>query len=425
MGFSDLYYATRIGSTWSTESIVDGITNGTQGMATSIALTELGNPAVSFTRSLSAVKYTIRAAGAWGSPIDVSNAGGGFSSLIWRGTEASPAPQVAYNDGSANALKVASMMAGAFSSQNLDTTIAADAYCSMAQLDNYLGVAYIDGAKLGFWSSLNGGANWGLSPGTDIAPFSNTKAVICALALAPTTDTTNNSNTVSAHILYFDGTTSSYKYITNDTNTGVWTQPELVFQSALMTNISLPGCSIAVDSSGTIHAAFLDYGKKQLAYSKRTATGWSAAEFIEGAALGGAFCTIRLNAQGQPCIAYGALAFNAGSSTFEANGLRFAEFSSSPGSGPTPSGTLSFEITGKKKRVTAKSKLVVKGTASASATLIQWRVGKGKFRAKAVSGGSWSVKVAKLAIGTNLVQFRAVNAKGQLSPVKKIKIVRE
>jgi hypothetical protein len=417
MGFSDLSYATRTGSTWSKETIEPNITNGTQGSATSIAVTELGNPAVSFTRSGTFVRYTIRNGGSWLSPVTVSNTGGGFSSIVWQGTEAAPTPQVAFNDSAANDLRVAVMNAGAFTSQALDTSVAAAAFCSLAQVGSYMGVAYIDGSKLGFWQSLNAGMNWGEYSSNPFAPFSNIQASVCALALAPTRNNTFEPAAISAHILYFDGTTRRYNYVTNDTDTGVWATPALVLQCGT-TNTTQTGCSIAVDAAGVIHVALLDNSEVRLAYAKRASGGWSSAEYIDGANLGGAFCTIKVNAQGQPSIAYSTLAFNSGSSTYEVDGVRFAQLASA-----APVAPLSFAISGKKKITTSKSKVTLKGTCSTSATAIQWRLGKGKFRSQAVAGTSWKVKVKKLQPGQNKIELKAVSATGATTARQKVKVL--
>ncbi len=437
-GFSDPYYATEDAG-WQREPIAEGVTNGSFGVATSIALTELATPSVSYTRSTSLLRYAIRTGGSW-SDTQTAAGAGGYSSLVWRGTQADPTPVIAYYDVSAGDLEVANLGV-AWSSSVLDSSGDSGTYCALAQRNNYLGIAYINAGKLGYFESVNGGSDWGVEPSTAFPPFSDVNAANCALAIAESRN--GGPAPSSAHILYFDSNTSQYSYITNDTDTGVWITPQVVFTSTANT-IIYPGCSIAIGTDGTVHVAFLDYTTRQLKYATRISSGWSAVQTPD-VATGGAFCSLKLTAANQPRIAYAALPTGMNPSP---TALRFAAFqplvppptptppsnpsptpdpaspSATPTPEPVPPTARDFTVRGKKKRTTEGRTSRLKGTATASVIKVEWRVGKKRFRSAPVSNGRWTVRVRPLKVGLNKAQIRGVDRDGLATPTKIIRIRR-
>jgi len=417
--FADLYYATISGSSWSTESIYDGFSFGGAGEVTSIALTDLGNPAVTFSRATSFLAYSIRSSGTWTTNSNIRTDAGGFSSLLWHGTEASPQPVAAYYDSAGTDLKYA-YFTGAWNASTLDNTGDSGKYCSMAQVGSYMGIAYVDVGKLGFYESFNDGTNWGPYSDNAFAPFNTITGVsACALALAPAVNSA--STNVRAHIIYYDGTAARFYYVTNDTSNGAWKAKELIQQTSLNT-VGSVGVSIAVGTDGVPQVAFLDYNTNRLVYSKRTASGWTTPEPVDGSNLGGANCSLKLDASNQPKIAFGGITFDSGSSTYVVSSLKFASIASPSSGGTTPP---SFSITGKKKRTATAAKLAIKGTASANAVAVRWKVGKKSFKKAAVSGGKWTAKVGPLVAGKNKVIFQAISSSGVLSPNQTLTITKE
>ena len=86
---------------------------------------------------------------------------------------------------------------------------------------------------------------------------------------------------------------------------------------------------------------------------------------------------------------------------------------------------LSFDYPGRKKSVTTRSKVVMRGSASAGATVIQWRTNTGKWRNVKVTGnGSWTVKVGQLQVGRNRLRLRARDAEGGTTAVRRITVQR-
>lgn len=411
-GFSDVFYATRSGSTWTTESVYAGFSDGGAGQVTSIALTDQGRPAISFSRAVTFLEYSVRTAGGWPfSPTDVTTSAGGYSSLLWQGTEASPTPIIAYYDNTAGDLKLASL-SGSWSSQTLDSTGDSGKWCSLAMTGGYYGIAYVDAGKLGFYESFNG-SNWGAYSDNQFTPFSAiTNVAACALALAPTKNNMNSA-VISAHIIYYDG--SSYKYETNDTSTGTWASPVTI--KTVGASNGLFGLSIAVGSDGVVHAAYLDYSTGELAYATLQNNTWTAETVATSS---GANCTLRLDSSNSPHIAYSAFD---GSNVVTA--LKYAERPTSTSGGSTSSTPLSFTISGKAKRLTSALRLSVQGSASASAIAIEWKLPKMAVKKISVSGGNWRAKVGPLLIGTNRVQFRAVGADGSRTAYKRITITRQ
>lgn len=86
---------------------------------------------------------------------------------------------------------------------------------------------------------------------------------------------------------------------------------------------------------------------------------------------------------------------------------------------------LSFDYPGRKKSVTTRSKVVMRGSASAGAAVIQWRTNTGKWRnVKVTENGSWTVKIAPLQVGRNRLRLRARDAEGGTTAVRHITIKR-
>jgi hypothetical protein len=417
-GFANLYYATKAGSAWTTESIYDGFAYGGAGELTSIALTDQGNPAVTFTRATTFLSYSIRSGGSWTTTSPIKTDGGAYSSLLWHGTEATPTPLAAYYDGTTQYLNLAYYTA-AWNSTTLDNTGNSGAYCSIAEIGTYAGIAYIDAGKLGFQESNNDGANWAPNSDNAFAPFNTiTNVAVCALALAPAVNSA--STNIRAHIIYYDSNFARFYYVTNDTVNGVWATKELITQSGLNT-VGQLGVSIAVGSDGIPQVAFLDYSTNQISYSKRVNGAWTTPEVVDGSTLGGANCAIKLDANNLPGIAYGAFAFDSGSATYPVSAVKFAAFSNA--SNNTGGGKPTLSIPGKSKRTTTHAKLKIKGSAS-NATAVQWKAGSKPFKKVTVSGGKWTANVGPLVIGKNKVKFRAVSSTGATSAIKTLVVTR-
>jgi hypothetical protein len=92
---------------------------------------------------------------------------------------------------------------------------------------------------------------------------------------------------------------------------------------------------------------------------------------------------------------------------------------------PVLSPAVAVKITGKKRVVTTKAKLLVKGTASCDfgIKLVQYKIGKGKFR-NAVGTTSWRARV-RLKPGLNLVSVQATGNNDITSAPAKVRIVRQ
>lgn len=83
------------------------------------------------------------------------------------------------------------------------------------------------------------------------------------------------------------------------------------------------------------------------------------------------------------------------------------------------------KITGKKRVVTTKAALVVKGTAASQAgiKLVQYKVGKAGFK-NAVGTTSWRARV-RLKPGLNLVSVQATGGNDAKSAIAKVRIIRQ
>jgi len=418
-GFADLYYATKSGSTWTKESIYDGFAYGGAGELTSIALTDQGNPAVTFTRTSTFLCYGIRSGGSWTLANPVKTDGGGYSSLLWHGTEAAPTPMAAYYDSATQYLKLA-YYNGAWNSNTLDNTGNSGAYCSIAMNGTYGGIAYIDAGKLGFQESLNDGMTWAPYSDNSFAPFNTiTNVAACALALAPAVNSA--STNIRAHIIYYDSNLARFYYVTNDTSTGVWAAKELIAASALNT-VAQIGVSIAVGSDGVPQVAFLDYATNRISYSKRVNGAWTMAEVVDSTTLGGANCVIKLDANNLPSIVYGAFPFDSGSSTYPVSAVKFASFST--GSAPD-GGAPKLIILGRKKITTAAASVTIKGQAT-NAVSVKWKARNKPYKTARVTGGQWKAKVGPLSAGKKIsVTFQAVSSTGAKSAIQTVTVFRK
>ena len=86
---------------------------------------------------------------------------------------------------------------------------------------------------------------------------------------------------------------------------------------------------------------------------------------------------------------------------------------------------LSFNYSGRKNRVTDRPREVVKGSASAGATTIQWRSNHRKWRSVRVSNNDkWRAKIGNLRMGENRIRLRARDADGGKTAVQRLKIRR-
>lgn len=419
--FFEVCYATKTGWTWSKEP-VDPNALTIVGETTSIALTELGTPVVTFSRSDAFLYYVIRSGEAWSSAATVSSSAGDFSSLVWQGTETNPNPLIAYDDISGGDQELAYLNNGSWASKPIEETNTSGSYCSMARLDAYVGLAFIRNGKLDYRESIDGGSSWGADSANQFPPFSTMfpngtnaiNALTCALAVAPAVNGTVGEP--RAHIIFFTG--SSYYYTTTDTENGLWLTPQLISQSGLPTGYY--GSSIAVGTDGVVRVAFYDHGSKMLKYGERREGAWTISLVDNN--LGGPSCSLKLDGDNRPRIAYTALTADSGN--YVPGGLKFATFEN-----PAPT-KLSFTISGKTTRPAKGSSLVIKGTASANAHFIQWRVGKKTLKKVKVVNGRWTVKAAPLAKGKNKVQFRALQFRGpgtggKATPFKIITVVRK
>jgi hypothetical protein len=87
--------------------------------------------------------------------------------------------------------------------------------------------------------------------------------------------------------------------------------------------------------------------------------------------------------------------------------------------------SVTVKITGKKRVVTTKPILVVKGTAASEAgiKLVQYKVGKAGFK-NAVGTTSWRARV-RLKPGLNLVSVQATGGNDVKSALAKVRIIRQ
>ena len=86
---------------------------------------------------------------------------------------------------------------------------------------------------------------------------------------------------------------------------------------------------------------------------------------------------------------------------------------------------LSFSYTGRKRRVTDRSKLMIRGIASTSATAVQYRLNKNKWRSVPVlSNHTWSAKMRPLLIGNSRIKIRALDAAGARTAIQRLTIRR-
>jgi hypothetical protein len=108
-------------------------------------------------------------------------------------------------------------------------------------------------------------------------------------------------------------------------------------------------------------------------------------------------------------------------------GLMFDQFGNVV---PRPDATaasqqLSFRYFGKRHRITHTATRIVKGSATAAVTGIQWRVNATKWHTAAVrANGRWVVKARNLHLGKNNLRLRARNASGDTSAVQRLVITR-
>jgi hypothetical protein len=90
-----------------------------------------------------------------------------------------------------------------------------------------------------------------------------------------------------------------------------------------------------------------------------------------------------------------------------------------------PKDALSFRYFGKRQRSTHTVTSVIKGSATVTATGIQWRVSGGNWHTVAVlSKGRWTVTARNLRRGENQLRLRAINAHGDATAVKQLVITR-
>lgn len=90
-----------------------------------------------------------------------------------------------------------------------------------------------------------------------------------------------------------------------------------------------------------------------------------------------------------------------------------------------PKDALSFRYFGKRQRTTHTATCVIKGSATVTATGIQWRVNGHNWDTVAVlSGGRWTVTARNLRHGGNQLRLRALNAHGDTTAVQRLIITR-
>lgn len=92
---------------------------------------------------------------------------------------------------------------------------------------------------------------------------------------------------------------------------------------------------------------------------------------------------------------------------------------------PAPPTPPTLTVKGKKRIVTKRSRLVLKGTASASRGLahVEYRVDDFKIK-KAKGTANWKIKT-KLRRGRNFIQIRSVDTAGDASTIQRRKIIRK
>jgi|GEM_PF-687401 len=86
---------------------------------------------------------------------------------------------------------------------------------------------------------------------------------------------------------------------------------------------------------------------------------------------------------------------------------------------------LSFSFDGRRNRVTDHRMAVVRGSASANATTVQWRSNNRKWRSVRVSNNDrWNARIGNLRMGGNRILLRARDAEGGKTAVKRLTIRR-
>jgi hypothetical protein len=413
-GSSYTYFASLQNGSWILEPVDQAIQ--TNGITTSLAFKSAGTPAVTYTYFSTNIRYKERTAGSWGSSKDVAtNDGGSLSTLVFQST----IPSVAYYDSMGVDLEYGVLNGANFMTSTVDGNSAGASF-SLAGTASYLGVMYVRGGKLAY--QVNQGAGWAPYMDAMIDPLKNISARFVALALAP--GTKSGAPAAAAHVIYYyDGAPANgkYFYITNDTENGLWSTPETIAQSGLVTlSISANfGLSIAVGSDNVVRVAFYDYATQTLKYSERSGTGWSTPETVD-ASPGGITCSLKLDSSNQPHIAYGALVFDTGSSSYLPSGLKYARISA----GGVVTGKPTLTVQGKPRRTTSASKLKIQGTAS-NATSVQWKLGSRPPKTAPVKGGKWTATVRPLGKGKNTVKFQALSSTGTKSTTKTVIITRK
>lgn len=381
-------YATQSGTTWEAAPLALTSTN-TFGAYTSIILGPGGRPAIAYQTSGSLLFYAaMNANKEWLIGSNIAADTGSWLSMIWNGTQ----PRIAASQGTT--LQFLQPNGNSWASSNVDTTNAG-ASCSMdIRPDGAVGIGYIKGGNIRYASSLQGNTP---APPDPLTFPQNLSATRCAF----TFDSNGNS-----HILYYDQNSETYRHITNEA--GPWSTQPATVAAAGQRAIDFYGCSIAAGSDGSLHAAFLDYSTNTLKYARRAAgsTSWTI-ENVDTAGSTGGYCQIQVDSKNRPKIVYHDITNSR---------LRYAQRLAA----------LSFKVDGKKKRTTRKGSVRLAGSASDSATSIEWRVGKKSFRsARIPSNGKWSLTARGIKAGRNKVQIRAQDVAGALSGVQTIRVVRK
>jgi len=90
-----------------------------------------------------------------------------------------------------------------------------------------------------------------------------------------------------------------------------------------------------------------------------------------------------------------------------------------------PIEVLSFRYFGRQNRTTPHTRSVVRGNASDNASAIEWRSGGTRWRKVFVSQqGTWRARVSHPQLGINRFQFRALDADGMKTAIKRLTIRR-
>jgi hypothetical protein len=422
-GSSYTYFASLQNGAWSLEPVDQAIQ--TNGVTTSLAFKSTGTPAVTYTYFSTNIRYKERVSGSWGSSKDVDASDGGpLSGLVFQGAT----PSVVYYDNMGGDLEYGVLSGANFMRSTLDANSAGSSF-SLAGTDSYLGVMYVRGGKLAY--QVNQSGTWAPYQDALVDPLKNINARFVALAIAPGTQP--GAPAAAAHVIYYyDGAPANgkYFYLTNDTENGLWSTPETIAQSGLVTlDLSAKfGLSIAVGSDNIVRVAFYDYVTHTLQYSERSGTGWSTPETVDTNP-GGITCSLKLDSNNHPHIAYAALVFDMSASNYIAAGLKYARIATDDNStntdnGKTGSDKSSLTIKGKAKRTTTASKLKIQGTAS-NAVSVQWKLGSRPLKTTPVKAGKWTATISPLAKGKNKVKFLALSNTGTQSDVKTIVITRK